>query len=261
MLFCYWHFLWEILLVWWVNVFVVHFLCCLRVWQELHFILTHTSSYKRLLWHDSVVYGHLTQMLSSWWPGRWRFQSCSVPSVKYCKIIFHSLLLCSFYFCNSFEENVWEELCFFTEICIYLVYGMSEVFYLVRESLCCFSIRAFTRRIDLDSKWTDMKSMQEVVTCSVIIITLQEGGSCVRRRETCPGHLQTSHRVCWEGHRERWWNSNNAACGPSTGWNDHFYKSASYQVNVSLQLILFLSQNMLSQGDRIVISLDFEMDN
>ena len=142
------------------------------------------------------------------------------------------------------------------------VYRMSKVFYLVSESLCCFSIRAFTRRrTDLDSKWTDMKSMQEVVICSVIIVTLQEGGSCVRRCKTSPGHLQTSHRACWGGHRERWWNSNNAACGPSTGRNDHFYKSASYQVNVSLQLILFLSQNMLSQGDLIVLSLDFEMGN
>jgi hypothetical protein len=121
LLFCYWHTWWEILFVWWINVFVVQFFCCFRVWQELHFSLTHTSSYKRLLWHDSLVCGRLTQMLFSWWLGRSRFQSCSIPSVQYCKIIFCSLLLCSFNFCDSFEENsVWEELYFFTEICIYL---------------------------------------------------------------------------------------------------------------------------------------------
>jgi Cdc6-like AAA superfamily ATPase len=34
-------------------------------------------------------------------------------------------------------------------------------------------------------------------------------------------------------------------------------KSASYQVNVSLQLIFFLFQNMLSQTDLIVISSEF----
>lgn len=146
LLFCYWHTWWEILLVWWMNVFVVQFFYCLRVWQELRFILTHTSSYKRLLWHDSVVYRHLTQMLFSWWLGRWRFQSCSIPSVKYCKIIFCSLLLRSLlYFCNSFEENnVWEEL-YVTEICIYLYtplswtfwyvhFILSNVFYLESES-------------------------------------------------------------------------------------------------------------------------------
>lgn len=127
-------------LVWWINVFLVQFFYFLRVWQELHFILTHTNSYKRLLWHDSVVCRHLTQMLFSWWLGRWRFQSCRISSVQYCKIIFCSLLLCSFYFCNSFEENnVWEELYWNLYIPLswtfwYMHFILSKVFYLVSES-------------------------------------------------------------------------------------------------------------------------------
>lgn len=151
--------------------FVVQFFYCLRVWQELHFILTHTSSYKRLLWHDSVVCGHLTQMLFSWWLGRWRFQSCSIPSVKYCKIIFCSLLSCSYYFCNSFEENnVWGELCF-CEICIYLYipllwtfwymyFILSKVFYLVSES-SAISLSAQSHR----KRWTLTLSEQTWEVC------------------------------------------------------------------------------------------------
>ena len=92
-----------------------------------------------------MVCRHLTQMLFSWWLGRWSFQSCSIPIVKYCNIIYYSFLLCSYYFCNSFEENsVWEEL-YFCEICIYLYiplswtfwymyFNLSKVFYLVSES-------------------------------------------------------------------------------------------------------------------------------
>jgi len=76
-------------------------------------------------------------------------------------------------------------------------------------------------------------------------VTLQKGGSCIRRCKASPGHLQTSHWACWEGHGGQWRNGNNAACGPSIGWNDCFYKSPSHQVHVCLWPTVSISQNML----------------
>jgi hypothetical protein len=75
----------------------------------------------------------------------------------------------------------------------------------------------------------NMKSSE--VQC-LIAVALQEGGSCIRRCKASPGYLQTIYWACRGGHRRQWWNSNNAACGPGTGWNDCFYKSPSHQVNI-----------------------------